>query len=421
MRLPSTAIYLFALAIGCLLGTGLAAFGRDGPVIYAGTLGRSAIVVEFTGDPAAPSPALAGRYFYRSQGIDIPLQPGVVQTGRITLSEERPCDQQACPDGGPGPIGAAWTLSVGNDGETLEGTWTGPKIHPVKLRRVGARPPAPDMPPGPLGLFRFSEMLPFSPGAASLESSPYDVLRLDAPLAEGEPVSDGDAVWRMVGDPRTRFGYPRIVSLAGGSPVDRANAVLAARHKGWSLAGLTCMSLQFSGFSETGFPRGPGGDLGGIDDLWVEVAYLSPNLMNWTESGSLYCGGAHPDNGTRSFLMDVRRGELLSMSDIFLGWDDLTPAPAVVSLVRRLRPKPAGEVDREHEADCGTDDLIADHLAARFRRDAAGTRIVFGLQGLPHALTACADDLLDLPLAEVRPYMTPQGMALFPADPSRPD
>ncbi|MER9636685.1 hypothetical protein [Mesorhizobium sp. M0228] len=44
------------------------------PVTYAGKLGKSDIVVEFTGDPAAPGGPLAGRYFYRSKGVDIPLQ-----------------------------------------------------------------------------------------------------------------------------------------------------------------------------------------------------------------------------------------------------------------------------------------------------------------------------------------------------------
>ncbi|MER8706547.1 hypothetical protein [Mesorhizobium sp. M0323] len=44
------------------------------PVTYAGKLGKADIVVEFTGDPAAPGGPLAGRYFYRSKGVDIPLQ-----------------------------------------------------------------------------------------------------------------------------------------------------------------------------------------------------------------------------------------------------------------------------------------------------------------------------------------------------------
>ncbi|MER8579371.1 hypothetical protein NKG95_11550 [Mesorhizobium sp. M1423] len=57
------------------------------PVTYAGKLGKSDIVVEFTGDPAAPGGPLAGRYFYRSKGRRHPAAgPGLkgqqVRTGR---------------------------------------------------------------------------------------------------------------------------------------------------------------------------------------------------------------------------------------------------------------------------------------------------------------------------------------------------
>ncbi|ESX32883.1 MULTISPECIES: hypothetical protein [unclassified Mesorhizobium] len=64
------------LKLAVLLGAFLAlpATAHAEPVTYAGKLGNIDIVVEFTGDPATAGEALAARYFYRSKGVDIPLQ-----------------------------------------------------------------------------------------------------------------------------------------------------------------------------------------------------------------------------------------------------------------------------------------------------------------------------------------------------------
>ncbi|MEP6566967.1 MAG: hypothetical protein ABJB10_17675, partial [Mesorhizobium sp.] len=58
--------------LGVLLGLATAALAE--PVTYAGKIGQTDIVVEFTSDPSSPDGPLAGRYFYRSKGVDIPLQ-----------------------------------------------------------------------------------------------------------------------------------------------------------------------------------------------------------------------------------------------------------------------------------------------------------------------------------------------------------
>lgn len=414
MRRSTIAAILFAAASGCLIGTGLAALAAEGPVTYAGTLGNSAIVVEFTSDPARPGRGFAGRYFYRNRGIDIPLQPRTGAAGRIVLAEEEPCDAAACPEGGPGPLGATLTLSAADGGRRLTGDWKGARSFPVTLERVGTRPAPADAAPGPLGLFQFSEELPFA-GPVSAATSPYDALRLEFSPASGPVRQEAGATWRMQRDPRTVFDYPNLLSLPGGAPVDRANAVLSTRRDGWSLAALTCAGLAYAGFTDPGAWRGPGGgDLGGIDDLTVTVDYVSPRLMSWTESGSIFCGGAHPDNSTNSFLLDIERGELLTMSDLFRDWSSGRPSPDLVELVRERRPMPNDDIGREFEAECGMDELIAEYLSARLGRAADGsTRIVFGLEGLPHAINACAENLFEVPVDAVRQYLTPHARALL--------
>ncbi|TKB83156.1 MAG: hypothetical protein E5W81_11055, partial [Mesorhizobium sp.] len=81
------------------------------PVTYAGKLGKSDIVVEFTGDPAAPGGPLAGRYFYRSKGVDIPLQARSQKGSKFELAEEEACGADNCDNGKAAPIAAVWRLA----------------------------------------------------------------------------------------------------------------------------------------------------------------------------------------------------------------------------------------------------------------------------------------------------------------------
>ena len=63
-----------------------------------------------------------------------------------------------------------------------------------------------------------------------MAASPYDYLRLDfAPKADAK-TGWPDAAYDYVTDPRTKFARPRIVDLAGGTPIEAANALLKSRH-----------------------------------------------------------------------------------------------------------------------------------------------------------------------------------------------
>ena len=120
---------------------------------------------------------------------------------------------------------------------------------------------------------------------------------------------------------------------------------------------------------------------------------LTPKLMSWRESGSLFCGGAHPDNYSDAYVMDVRRGALLGLQDMFSDTVDGKPGPSLLAFVKEKRKKPSEQTEVESEAECGTDDLINDYLAASLKRDGDRQMLVFGLQGLPNVIQACGDDL----------------------------
>ena len=264
------------------------------PTSYKGTLGKGEIVVELTDDVLAGGEVVAGRYFYLSQGVDIPLQAKTRKSVSLELSEEEACKEK-CKEGRPGPIGAVWKLTASADGKTLEGSWVGKRTLPIRLKRVGSRPAGDERPRTPLDLYNFSDDSFFiRDRPITATTSPYDYLRLDVRYTTGEVRGWPDAGYRDVTDPRTKFARPRIVELAGGSSPDAANALLQAQHWKDSLAALSCKALQFAGFQEYGpVPGAEDGSLGGFDETTVTVIALTPKLMSWRESGSIFCGGAH--------------------------------------------------------------------------------------------------------------------------------
>jgi hypothetical protein len=405
----------FHLALLALAGASLMTSSvLADPVTYKGTLGKGEIVVEFTDDLVSGEP-IAARYLYLSQGADIPLQAKSHKGSAIELSEEEACKDK-CEEGKPGPIGAIWKLKTSKDGKTIEGNWVGKKTLPIKLTVVASRTADGEPPKTPLDLYNFTDMT-VRPGdtAVTMENSPYDYLRLDVPLQEGEVKGWSDSAYRDVVDPRTKFARPRVVDLSGGrvSP-DAANAVLQQRHWRDSIAALSCKALQYAGFQEYGpVPGAENGTLGDYDATTSVVTALTPKLMSWRESGSVWCGGAHPSNYSDAFTMDVASGKLLGLADIFRDVVDNAPGPTLVEFVKTTREKPSDQTDIDFEAECGTDELIGQYLAGSIKRDGDELKLVFGLQGLPHVIQACGDDVLELPVAQAMQLFTPEFAALL--------
>lgn len=383
------------------------------PVTFSGKLGNLDIVVELTADPAEHAGDIAGRYFYRSRGVDIPLRVRGRDGHVLELAEEEPCNAEKCGEGEPPPVGAVWRLRSGPDGR-LSGTWKGARELDLALVREGRRSEA-AAPKTPLDLFGHSEGIWINEHAITMASAPYDRLRVDVAMTMSDPLGWEDAKFNFATDPRIGYASPRIAAIAGGSP-ERANAALEQRHWRYSLSAFTCASLQYAGFTRYGVDWATEtGSFGGWDtDAWSEVVALTPKLMTWTESGSRYCGGAHPYNYYNAYTMDVAAGEILSLGDMFRGAGADGPGEALAAFVRdnRTRPQPGG-FDAEHEEECGIDDLIAEYLSARLGRDGDDLRIVFALERLPHAINACADDLLEIPAAQARGLVTPRFAALL--------
>jgi hypothetical protein len=252
MPLPAAKLSLpVLLAVAALLGTS-PAFADA--VTYKGTLGKTPIVVELSADVAAAKGVLVGRYFYPVKGIDIPLDAEKATPGNVDLSEEKPCTALICqgsiddtPPATP-PVGAKWHLESSADG-TITGTWQdGGKTLPVTLQRYASRPLNGIVSiPGDLAAIAGDFLSGEKP--LTTKASPYDFLKMQVPLTESAETRWGDAGFKYVTDPRTKFRFPRITSLAGANPA-AANAFLAGHHARPSntkaLAGTSRLSIRLA-------------------------------------------------------------------------------------------------------------------------------------------------------------------------------
>lgn len=398
-------------------------------VTYSGKLGTADIVVELSAPPQSATGPLVGRYAYLRQGVDIPLTSSTIASGAITLSEEAPCTPETCRVDDHGniphpPQSGTWKLKATGDGASLSGTWTGNgKTFDIALTRRGARALPQDTEITP-------QILVDSIGAPlTLASAPYDVLKMQVPLTKSPETRWGEVAFQYVTDPRTKFAYPRIASLAGTNPT-LANAYLQERHWSMNVDAFTCASTQFAGFGWDPY-LGPNRDsLGGYEDENIDVTALSPTLMSWTESGSLFCGGAHPYNHSNILNLDIRTGTPLDLSQIFAGWVPVTigdSAPVDLETARQNPGEYYWQADqtlidfvRAHRSksaiantpsDCNMNELIGQYLAIGFRQT---DQVVFSLGSLPNVIQACAEDLYQSPITELTDLLAPGAANYFP-------
>lgn len=403
-------------------------------ITYKGTVAGKDVVVELTEASDGP---IVGRYAYLSNGIDIPLHLQSDADGKTVLAEEQPCTEKTCEaptDGTIGdkfPVGAVWTLDAAPGADVLNGTWvlTGKsKQQKVALTRLGSRPLLEDADVTVMALQDFTTTLTYDfTVPLTLASAPYEWTKLQAPLTAQAPQTLDGSTFHYAVDPRSKLAFPRIDTLADGSDPGAANNYLADIHGRHTLDALNCPATRYLGLGWIGTESGA--TLGGYEDEQITVDYLTPTVMTWTESGSLWCNGAHPYNHSNAFNLDVKAGAILNNERVFKDWvpkaygEDTVadvapsearadpdnyafyPSDALIAYVKKNRNTDSSD------AECGIDDLIPTNLAMRF---APGDHVIFDLEGLPNVIEACQRDLLDVKLADIKDMLTPEAVTLFP-------
>lgn len=393
---------------------------------YKGTLGKFPIIVEMT--ELAADGTRQARYSYLAKGVDIPLHAAASdEEDSFTFAEEAPCTPKTCVssmsgDGTnqkPAPIAADWSLTFSDEGNHLSGTWKdrkSGKTLPVELDYVETRNVDAE----------FDSALPLVLDSLldseRIESFPYDDLKFQRPYKKGPVQEFNGARFRIDEDPRIALGYPAIESLEGASP-DAANRWLQDQRIRMSLRDFACAARAYQDF---GWDENVMADKSPYrSDQMARLEYLSDRLVGLTESGSFFCGGAHPDNFWNYRLGDVKTGKTVAPESLVKGFTfrdyndkPMDPADASdenpgqykpdASLVERVKKeRPIDE--SEAESGCEMDTFIRENLSVAFK----GHNLVFVLKDLPTYAAACYTDLYSIPLTEARDYLTAEGQRYF--------
>lgn len=425
---------LAALALTVLGNTA----GAAPRTVYTGTLqGAGEVVMELDSQPV--NGVLTGRYFYPKHGVDIPLK-GKPQA----LAEPKPYVEAMAsgqgPDAPKSSTAAVWQGEI--DASGYQGNWIDAKTGKVRsfvLRRV-ADYDTDALRPGSAQAVTNS----ISGGQGSgvnvnvditEKTAPYDYLKLAGHAVPVDADSGkGPVAYRMWRDPRTQFTYPRLARHPDPQVLARINHLLEQRHWQKNLAALACMATLYTNNNPAA------GTLGSYDEEAITVTWLSSALMTLTESGSLYCGGAHPDNHFEPYTFDLLRGDYLDWNRIFDayvagddGWPK--PSPALIALIDQARvPLKAEDADAAANTERAKPGQAAEGAggAKAVRRDpddtsldgcadvwpsylALGTDapgvLSLSVSGVGHAMGVCLGTHATLPFAALTPYLTPDGRA----------
>lgn len=389
-------------------------------IVYSGTLqGAGEVVMELDSQPA--DGVVKGRYFYPRHGVDIPLQ-GTPQALAEPMTHQAAVDTGWNPQASPPPAAATWKGE--RDAQGYRGTWTDArsgKTRGFSLKRVAEYDPEQT---APGAVQAVTEAISGGRGSGvdagadiNARSAPYETLKLAGhAVPAGEEVGAGAAAYRMWRDPRTGFVYPRLARHPNAQTLQRVNHLLEQRHWQMSLAALACKASVYENGSWGA------GTLGGYDEESVQVTWLSSALLTVTESGSLFCGGAHPDNHFDLYTYDLLRGEYLDWNRVFPAYvageySQSAPSPALLKIVDRARQKMAAaarsqrgrqDVDRE-----GCSDVWPEFLALGAQAPGA---LSLSVSGVGHAMGVCLGTYAAVPFKDLEPYLAPGGRAYLVKD-----
>lgn len=229
---------------------------------------------------------------------------------------------------------------------------------------------------------------------------------------EPEPTPISGATYREVIDPRTKFAFPRVVSLPGGGDIAPVNAMLDQRRWATNFVGFECLGRDYRSGGWMPIPFGTGGaSLGGIDQDRISIDYLSDTVMTIRQAGRSSCGGGAPDDGTSYYTYDVRAGRALDPSQIFKDWDAARNAPTqplidwVIAAYRK-----ASDYDADRTAGCVTNDNMTEGLDVSFAQDDVAVFFIGDIED-----TGCMGAIVSVPLADIKNLLTDKAVDYFPS------
>lgn len=384
-------LVLLMLSAVLLPGRGFAA---DWEGIYQGTLGKAKVIVQLVeplDDMEGETKRETSRYSYVPKVRDLNLV--LTKNGKTLAFDETP--QQFYEFNGEDAqkvITGKWSITA--DGKTAKGTWASPdgkKKLPIALTRV------PDLPE--------EEADP----DLNIWSATYNDLWLksvtfsDAGLAK----SFGPIEVRWLKDSAYGITYPMLGAFPDAAGKEAANALLMKAIR---------KSLGDYRDCKNGVPLDwePENEV----EMSFEINYASPTLLSFTESGSVFCGGAHPSNYATPSTYD------LTVPARIGGTENLDLSPEGFGRILKLankderiafekfalgRWKAGADADKEMGPDCATGWIEdAPDGAKNFSLFFTDKGLAVFRTDYPHVASVCLGTDFNptiIPWTELRPWL----------------
>ncbi|PFH10514.1 hypothetical protein BCF11_2936 [Collimonas sp. PA-H2] len=392
--------YLVIFSTLSYAATGVAVAGER--IVFKGMLGKNTeVVLELEKVPDGYD----GRYFYMRHGVDIPLH-GILASLTEALPRYEHGEPLAADDNSDKAIfidpatdkpRSVWHGKINDD--TYRGTWHDAKTNKdlaFELQQVGRYNPE-------------AVTAAVTPGIGSkiaLKNAPYDYLKMQFPLQLGPEILRKNVGYRMATDPRTKFAYPRLTRHPNPQILASVNQILEQRHWQMSLAALECKATLYT-------MDGPAaGTLGDYDSEAIGVRYLSDTLMSVVESGSTFCGGAHPNNHYDPFTLDLIQGGYLDFNRLFpvrrRDKDRSDIDPVLANFISKKVKSANKRADSDSDTDCS--DVLPQYLDFEFDEP---DKISFVVSGIGHAMGVCLGPQLVMPIRALQPILKPAAKAYF--------
>lgn len=360
--------------------------------VYEGTIGKAPVVIEIV----RQGNLTTAQYFYSRYHLNIPLKA----SGALSFEERTNCYEDACPLVGK--------LQLKATPAGLAGQWlgqAGKKVNrDIALKKVAERRFTPSERIADAAMLR-SGMAYDNP--ASALDNPYLSRLYNSGLTLGKTTDRGGYAFQAVTDKATGVTGLRLTRAPEVKTLPAANRILDGRRLLMVEGALSCL-----GESKESSPAG--GTAGGYDETNSDLTYVSATLMTLEESGSTYCGGAHPNNSWTRITYDLRSGKALDVNRVLKLYanpgDAATDTPEYAALKAKLTPKSPWFV-----GDNGIPDCLGEDVGYGYSLSFGDKGLVFSLTDLPHVMGACMGEYYVVPYSELKPLWRPEAKSYFPS------
>jgi hypothetical protein len=385
--------------------------------VYEGTLGKSKIVLQYLEATQDGEKFHAVSYFYASQRLEIPLTNSKKSPNSYEeYSGDCYNDVDNC------KLGAK--IELVPDGNNLRGVWKAEnsnKTYAISLK--------------PVATASFTQRYKISEDADILSDTiggADDVSKnmFKRKMALGEIIFSKEKFlngygYKTATDKQSGISYPILTTAPNGQNLATINAALTNVRLTLVGYGLQCKALPKD--------KNPAyGSYGDWDSYTSEPVNINDRILVIEESGSTFCGGAHPNNSYLHAIFDMKTGKLIYHNELFKLYYEQDynkyKTPEFKTLFNKIigDPKYVSKnigTDDEFVKECinggqSIEDLKAqedetDYSWMPFTAYPSKNGVVLALENVPHVMGGCMGDYYEIPYKDALPLMTPLAKKLF--------